>query len=112
MKIKFSSLSSAAVLCAVVLALTSTIQAGPLSGGFRGIDGGTSRANRGHRMDDPANHDARDDRGGHEPGDDRGRHHGRHHRGADDPVNHDARDDRGGHQPGDDRGRHHGRGRY
>jgi hypothetical protein len=97
MKIKLGSINSAAALCAVVLAFTSTTQAGPLFGGFRGIDGGARHANRGHRINDPANHNA---------GDHRGRHRGR---GGDDPANHDALDNRGGIEPGDDRGRHHGR---
>jgi|1185.fasta_scaffold13215_2 hypothetical protein len=97
MKTTFKLVKMSAVLCAAVLTVTSTVQAGP-GRAIQRIDTtpvrvspGTGpkdllpittgpRANRGG-ADDPANHDINDDRGGaNQPGDDRGGHRG-HHRG-------------------------------
>ena len=87
MNAKFKFVTISPLVCAAVLILTSTAQAGTLPG-FRRFDTASSRANpnRGATtnrggMDDPMNHDMGEDRGMNRPGDDNDRHARRHHRG-------------------------------
>ena len=89
----FKLVSISAVLCATILTLTSTAQAG-LFGGLQRFDTTPARVSPGAGPNDlqPIVTTPRTNRGG-----------------ADDPVNHDINDDRGGaNQPGDDRGHHRG----
>jgi hypothetical protein len=94
MNTTFKLVSMPAVLCAAVLTLTATAQAGPFRA-FQRFDTTPARVSPGPGPNDilPIATGPRANRGG-----------------ADDPANHDINDDRGGaNQPGDDRGHHRGR---